>query len=234
MPSLWLCGSQQTGKFSIRWEYQTTWPASWEICMQVNKQLLELDIEQWTGSKLGKEYVRAVYYHSAYVTYMQNISYKMPGWMKCKLESRLPGEISIASDMQMTPPLWQKAKRNKEPLDESERGERKSWLKTQHSKNEGHDMDFKPVSPKGNQSWIFIGRTDAEAEAPILWPPDVKSQLTGKDPDSGKDWRQEEEGTTEDEMASLIWWTWVWASYGSGDGQGSLVCYKGSQKVRHN
>ena len=91
--------------------------------MQVRKQQLELDMEQRTGSKLGKEYVRAVYYHSAYVTYMQNISYKMPGWMKCKLESRLPGEISIASDMQMTPPLWQKAKRNKEPLDESERGE---------------------------------------------------------------------------------------------------------------
>ena len=91
--------------------------------MQVRKQQLELDMEQRTGSKLGKEYVRAVYYQSAYVTYMQNISYKMPGWMKCKLESRLPGEISIASDMQMTPPLWQKAKRNKEPLDESERGE---------------------------------------------------------------------------------------------------------------
>ena len=91
--------------------------------MQVKKQQLELDMEQRTGSRLGKEYVRAVYYHSAYVTYMQNISYKMPGWMKCKLESRLLGEISIASDMQMTPPLWQKAKRNKETLDESERGE---------------------------------------------------------------------------------------------------------------
>jgi len=91
--------------------------------MQVKKQQLELDMEQRTGSRLGKEYVRAVYYHSAYVTYMQNISYKMPGWMKCKLESRLLGEISIASDMQMTPPLWQKAKRNKEILDESERGE---------------------------------------------------------------------------------------------------------------
>ena len=91
--------------------------------MQVKKQQLELDMEQRTGSRLGKEYVRAVYYHSAYVTYMQNISYKMPGWMKCKLESRLLGEISIASDMQMTPHLWQKAKRNKETLDESERGE---------------------------------------------------------------------------------------------------------------
>ena len=64
-------------------------------------------------------------------------------------------------------------------------------------------LDFKeiqPVHPKGNQSWIFIGRTNAEAEAPIFWPPDVKNWLTGKDPDAGKDWRQEEKGTTEDEM----------------------------------
>ena len=60
--------------------------------------------------------------------------------------------------------------------------------------------DIKPVNPKGNQSWIFIGRTDAEAEAPILWPPDAKNWLTGKDPDAGKDWRQEEKLTTESEM----------------------------------
>ena len=63
---------------------------------------------------------------------------------------------------------------------------------------------IKPVNPKGNQPWIFIGRTDTEAEAPILWPPDAKSQLTGKDPDPGKDWRQEEKGTTEDEMGGII------------------------------
>ena len=60
--------------------------------------------------------------------------------------------------------------------------------------------EIKPVNPKGNQSWIFIGRTDAEAKAPILWPPDVKNWFTGKDPDAGKDWRQEERGKTEDEM----------------------------------
>ena len=60
--------------------------------------------------------------------------------------------------------------------------------------------EIKPVSPKGNQSGIFIGRTDAEAEAPILWPPDVKSRLIGKDPDAGKDWRQKEKGAAEDEM----------------------------------
>ena len=76
--------------------------------MQVKKQHLEPNTEQQTGSKPGKEYVKAVYCHPAYLTYMQNASCKMPGQMKHKLESRLPGEISITSDMQMTPPLWQK------------------------------------------------------------------------------------------------------------------------------
>ena len=60
--------------------------------------------------------------------------------------------------------------------------------------------EIKPISPKGNQSWIFTGRTDAEAEAPVLWPPDVKSQHIGKDPDTGKDWGQKEKGVVEDEM----------------------------------
>ena len=92
-------------------EYQTTLPASWEI-MQVKKQQLELYMEQQTGSKLKKEYVKAVYCHPAYLTYMQCTSWETLGWMKHKLESRLPGEISITSDMQMTPPLWQKVKRN--------------------------------------------------------------------------------------------------------------------------
>ena len=80
--------------------------------MQVKKQQLEPDIEQQTGSKSGKEYIKAVYFHLAYLTYMQSISREMPGWMKHKLESRLPGEISIALDMQMTPSLWQKGKEN--------------------------------------------------------------------------------------------------------------------------
>ena len=66
--------------------------------------------------------------------------------------------------------------------------------------------EIKPVHPKENQSWIFIGRTDAEAETPILWPPDVKNWLTGKDPDAGKDWGQEEKGTTEDEMVGWHHW----------------------------
>ena len=73
--------------------------------------------------------------------------------------------------------------------------------------------EIKPVPPKGNQSWIFIGRTDVEAETPILWPPDAKNWLTGKDPDVGKDWRQEK-GTTEDEWldGSPTQLAWVWAS----------------------
>ena len=91
--------------------------------MQVTKQQLELNMEQQTGSKLGKEYVKAVFCHSAYLTYMQNASCKILAWMKPKLESRLLGEISITSDMHVTPSLWQKVKKNKEPLDESEREE---------------------------------------------------------------------------------------------------------------
>ena len=76
------------------------------------EQQFELDMKQQTGSKLGKEYVKAVYCHPTYLTYLQSTSYKTLGWMKHKLESRLLGEISITSDMQMTPPLWQKEKKN--------------------------------------------------------------------------------------------------------------------------
>ena len=94
------------GKFWKRWEHQTTWPASWEICMQVKKQQLEPDIKQQTSSKLGKEYFKAVFCHPAYLTSMQSTSWETLGWMKHKLESRLLGEISKTSDMQMTPPLW--------------------------------------------------------------------------------------------------------------------------------
>ena len=82
--------------------------------------------------------------------------------------------------------------------------------------------EIKPVNLKGTQPWIFIGRTDAEADAPILWPPDPKSQLTGKDPEVGKDRRQEEEGVTEDEM---VWWHHQLNEQTWGDGQGSLACY---------
>ena len=80
--------------------------------MQVKKQQLELDMEQQTGSKSRKECVKAVYCHPAYLTSMQSSSWEMLGWIKHKLESRLPGEISITSDMQMKPPLWQKGNKN--------------------------------------------------------------------------------------------------------------------------
>ena len=80
--------------------------------MQVRKEQLELDMEQKTGSKQEKEYVKAVYCHPAYLTSMQSTSWETLGWMKHKVESRLPGEISITSDKQMTPPLWQRVKRN--------------------------------------------------------------------------------------------------------------------------
>ena len=80
--------------------------------MQVREQQLELNMEKQTSSKLGKEYIKAVYCHPDYLTYMQSTSCKMPDWIKHKLESGLLGEISITSDTQMTPPLWQKAKNN--------------------------------------------------------------------------------------------------------------------------
>ena len=104
---------------------------------------------------------------------------------------------------------------------------------------------IKPVHSKGNQCWIFIGRTDAEAETPILWPSDAKNWLTGKDPDAGKDWRQEEKGTTEDEMVSSEWhhwmpsltlWTRVWVSSGSWwwTGKPGVLQSMGSQRVAYN
>ena len=102
---LTVCITTNWGKFLKRWEYQTILPASWEICMQVKKQQLELDMEQQTSSKLGKEYIKAVYCHPAYFTYMQDTLCKMPGWMNQHRESRFPGEISTTSDMQMIPPM---------------------------------------------------------------------------------------------------------------------------------
>ena len=108
--------------------------------MQVRKQQLDPDTEERTGSKLGKEYIKAVYCHPAYLTCMQSTSWETLRCLKHKLESRLLGEISITSDMQMTPPLWQKARGTKEPLDESERGEWKRWFKIQYSKTEDHGV----------------------------------------------------------------------------------------------
>ena len=109
--------------------------------MQVKKQKLELDMEQQTGSKSGREYVKAVYYHSAYLTYMQNTSCKIPGWMKHSLESRSPGEISITSDMQMTP---QKAESKVEKAIAESKEELKSLLMKvkKHSQKAGLKLNI--------------------------------------------------------------------------------------------
>ena len=100
--TVWI--TTKCGKFFKRWEYQTTLPVSWEIWVQVKKQQLEPDMEQGTGSKLGKEYDKAVYCHPAYWIYRQSTWREMSGWMNPKLESRLMGEKSTTSDIQMTPP----------------------------------------------------------------------------------------------------------------------------------
>ena len=98
--------------------------------------------------------------------------------------------------------------------------------------------EIQSINPKGNQSWIFIGRTDAEAETPILWPLDAKNWFIGKDPDAGKDWRWEEKGMTgwDGWMASLTRWTWVWVSSGSWwwIGKPGMLQSMGSQRVRHD
>ena len=126
--------------------------------MQVKKQQLELDMEQWTGSKLGKEYVKAVYCHPAYLTYMQSTSWEMPGWMKHKLESRLLEEISIISDMQMTPPLWQKEKGTKEPLDEKKK---KNLLMKVKEKTENAGLKQRS---KNLRSWHLVTSWQIEGE----------------------------------------------------------------------
>ena len=111
------------GKFWKRWEYQTTWPAPWETYMQVRKQQLELGMEQQTGSKLEKEYVKAVYCHPAYLTSMQSTQAGI------KIARRNINNLRYAGDTSLM------AESEEKPLDESERREWKSWLKTQHSEN---------------------------------------------------------------------------------------------------
>ena len=110
--------------------------------MQVKNQQLEQDIEQQTGSKLGKEYIKSVYCHPSYLTYMQSTSREMPGWMKHKLESRLTGEISATSDMQMTQSLQQKVKRN--PLMKVKEDSEKAGLKLNIQK--AKIMAFGPIT----------------------------------------------------------------------------------------
>ena len=100
--------------------------------------------------------------------------------------------------------------------------------------------EIQPVRSKGDQSWVFFGRNDAKAEAPVLWPPHVKSWLIGKDSDAGRDWGQEEKGMTEDEidgwMASQTQWMWVWVNSGSWwwTGRPGMLRFMGSQRIGHN
>ena len=111
-----------------------TLPASWESCKQDKKQQLELDMEKQTGSKLGKEHVKAVYCHSAYLTYLQSTSCEMLGWMNHKLELRLQEKYQQLQTCRWYHFNGRKWKGTKETLDEGERGEWKSWLQSQHSK----------------------------------------------------------------------------------------------------
>ena len=96
--------------------------------------------------------------------------------------------------------------------------------------------EIQPLHSEGDQSWVFFGRNDAKAETPILWPPHVKGWLIGKDSDAGRDWGQEEKGTTEDEMAGWHRWTWVWVNSGSWWWTGKLGVLQsmGSQWVRND
>ena len=131
--------------------------------MQIKNKQLELDMEQQTGSKLGKEYIKALCFLPAYLTAMQNISWEMLGWMKHKLESRLLGEISISSDMQITPPLWQKAKRNW----------RASWWRwKEESEKAGLKLNIqkmKVIASGPITSWQIVGETMETVTDFILW-----------------------------------------------------------------
>ena len=109
--------------------YQTNLSAYWETWIQIKKQHLKLDMKQWTGSKLGKKYVKAVYCHPAYLTYMQSTSCEMLGWMNHKLELRFQGKISTTSDMQMISPKWKKAEELKSFLTKVKEESEKAGLK---------------------------------------------------------------------------------------------------------
>ena len=132
--------------------------------MQVKKQQLEPDMKQGTHSKLGKEYVKAVYCHSAYLTSMQSTSCEILGWIKHKLESRLLGETSVASDMQIIPPYGRKQRGTKESLDESEKGEWKAGLKLIIQKT--MIMGSNPIMAN---KWGKSGNSDRFGVPKLLW-----------------------------------------------------------------
>ena len=174
--------------------------------MQVKKQKLELDMEQQTGSKWVKEYVKAEYCHPAFPFYCFPLFLCLDHW----------GSSHVW--------VWE--------LDYKERWALKNWcfwtvVLEKTLENLLDCREIQPVHPKENQSWIFIGRTDAEAEALILWPPNANNCLTWKDPGAGEDWRWEEKRKTEDEMVG--WRHWINGhefeyTLEAGDGQGGLAC----------
>ena len=130
--------------------------------MQVKKQSLELNMEQWTGSKLGNEYVKAVYCHPAYLTYMQSTSWEMPDWMKHKLESSfwyLPGEISRTSDTKMTPPLWQNVKKELKSLLIKVKEEQEAGLK--HNIQNPKIMASGPITLRIFHSFLWSSQSKA-------------------------------------------------------------------------
>ena len=139
--------------------------------MQVNKQQLEPDMEQQTGSKLWKEYIKAVYCHPAYLTYMQSTSCKMLGWMPHKLESRLLGEISIISYMQMTPLLWQSGEELKSLLMKVKEESEKAGLKVNSQK--AKIMATSPIT-----SWLIDGQKWKQWQTLFSWAPKSLQMVT--------------------------------------------------------
>ena len=136
---MWIATSCR--KFFKRWEYQTTFPASYKIYMQVKKKLLEPDLDNGLVPKWERgTYVKAVYCHPAYLTYMQSTLCEMPGWMKHKLESRCWKVYQWTQICRWLHPYGRKWWGTKGPLDEGEREQWKRWLKSQHSENEGHGL----------------------------------------------------------------------------------------------
>ena len=252
------------GKFWKKWEYQTTWPASWEICMQVRKQQLELDKEKQTGSKSGKEYVKAICCHSGswWWTRRPGVLQSMGAqWVGHDWVTELNwAELSWI----WTKSIWMffKLHRIKNLKTSISRKiilvtSPKSFFFFFHlfllhvnvlnccfwtvvlEKTLQIPLDCKeiqPVHPKGDQSWIFIGRTDAEAETPIFWPPHVKNWLIGKGPDAEKRLKVGGEGDNtgwDGWMASLTQWTWVWVNSRSWSwtGRPGVLRFLGSQRV---
>ena len=132
------------GRFFRRWKYHISLPASWETCMQAKKQQLELDMEQWTGSKSGKEYNKAVYCHPTYLTFMECTSCKILGWMNHRLKSRFLGEILTTSDVQIIPPNGRKWRGTKELHNEVKEESEKAGLKLNTEKTK--IMPFSPIT----------------------------------------------------------------------------------------